>query len=163
MQEHDVLAPERRVELLNAVDVDDRRPMDADEVPGVELRLDVSHRAPHEVRLRTDVKPDVFFNQVGLLRRPDWEFKQRGRSGLWVSELFPHLATVADDLTVIRSMTADSVSPSLRCASAWAIGASACASGAAAVVAQPAMPHMRASLPSAWVRARGTGDARSRA
>ncbi|HBN76166.1 MAG TPA: hypothetical protein DD473_10170 [Planctomycetaceae bacterium] len=24
-----------------------------------------------------------------------WEFKQRGESGLWVSDLFPHLAGVA--------------------------------------------------------------------
>jgi hypothetical protein len=33
-----------------------------------------------------------------------WEFKQRGESGLWVSELFPHLAAVADKLCVVRSM-----------------------------------------------------------
>ncbi len=52
-------------------------------------------------------KPDVFFGQVGLLRKPDWEFRQRGQSGLWVSELFPHLAQVADELTVVRSMTAE--------------------------------------------------------
>jgi hypothetical protein len=62
----------------------------------------------HGKSLQTDAKPDVFFNQVGLLRKPDWEFKQRGKSGLWVSELFPHIATVADDLTVIRSMHSDS-------------------------------------------------------
>lgn len=52
-------------------------------------------------------KPDVFFGQVGLLRKNDWEFRQRGESGLWVSELFPHLAEVADELTVIRSMFAE--------------------------------------------------------
>src|SRR5581483_11945145 len=62
----------------------------------------------HGQSLQTDTKPDVFFNQVGLLRKPDWEFKRRGQSGLWVSELFPHLAGVADELTVINSMTADS-------------------------------------------------------
>ena len=39
--------------------------------------------------------------------RPDWEFQQRGQSGLWVSDLFPHLAGVADELTVIRSMVAE--------------------------------------------------------
>jgi len=33
-----------------------------------------------------------------------WEFKQHGQSGLWVSDLFPHLAGVADDLCVVRSM-----------------------------------------------------------
>ena len=32
-----------------------------------------------------------------------WEFQQRGESGLWVSDLFPHLATVADELCVVRS------------------------------------------------------------
>jgi len=52
-------------------------------------------------------RPDVFFGQVGLLRKPDWNFKQRGKSGLWVSDLFPHVAEVADELTVIRSMYAE--------------------------------------------------------
>ena len=37
-----------------------------------------------------------------------WEFKQRGQSGLWVSELFPHIAEVADDLCVVRSMVGES-------------------------------------------------------
>ncbi len=52
-------------------------------------------------------RPDVFFGQVGQLRRNDWAFKRRGQSGLWVSELFPHLAGVADELCVIRSMYAE--------------------------------------------------------
>ena len=33
-----------------------------------------------------------------------WEFKQRGQSGLWVSDLLPRIAEVADELCVIRSM-----------------------------------------------------------
>jgi hypothetical protein len=36
-----------------------------------------------------------------------WEFKQRGQSGLWVSDLFPHLAKVADHLCVVRSMVGE--------------------------------------------------------
>ena len=52
-------------------------------------------------------RPDVFFGQVGLLRKNDWAFQQRGQSGLWVSELFPHLAQMADELCVIRSMYAE--------------------------------------------------------
>lgn len=36
-----------------------------------------------------------------------WEFKQRGQSGLWVSDLFPHLARVADHLCVVRSMVGE--------------------------------------------------------
>jgi hypothetical protein len=64
----------------------------------------------HGKSLQTDEKPDVFFGKVGLLRKNDWEFQQRGRSGLWISDLFPHLATVADELTVINSMVAESSS-----------------------------------------------------
>jgi len=61
----------------------------------------------HGKPLGGDEKPDVFFGKVGLLRKSDWEFKQRGQSGLWVSDLFPHLAEQADRLTVINSMFAE--------------------------------------------------------
>lgn len=64
----------------------------------------------HGKSLQADEKPDVFFGRVGLLRKNDWEFKQRGKSGLWVSDLFPNIATVADELTVINSMVAESSS-----------------------------------------------------
>ncbi|MBL4883422.1 MAG: DUF1501 domain-containing protein [Planctomycetaceae bacterium] len=37
-----------------------------------------------------------------------WKFNQHGQSGLWVSELFPHIAQCADDLCLIRSMKTDS-------------------------------------------------------
>jgi len=33
-----------------------------------------------------------------------WEFRQRGQSGLWVSDLLPHIAGCADDLCVVRSL-----------------------------------------------------------
>jgi hypothetical protein len=36
-----------------------------------------------------------------------WAFKQRGESGIWISELFPHLAKQADRLCVINGMYAD--------------------------------------------------------
>lgn len=61
----------------------------------------------HGKSLDPNEKPDVFFGRVGLLRQNDWSFKQRGQNGLWVSELFPHLAEVADELTVVRSMFAE--------------------------------------------------------
>jgi hypothetical protein len=35
-----------------------------------------------------------------------WSFAQHGQSGMWISELFPHLAACADDIAVIRSMKA---------------------------------------------------------
>lgn len=40
-------------------------------------------------------------------KRPQWEFKQRGQSGLWISDLFPQIAECADDLCLIRSMRND--------------------------------------------------------
>ena len=61
----------------------------------------------HGKSLQSSERPDVFFGQVGLLRAPDWQFRQRGQSGLWVSDLFPHIAEQADDLTIIRSMVAE--------------------------------------------------------
>lgn len=33
-----------------------------------------------------------------------WEFKRRGQSGLWVSDLFPNLARCADRIAVVRNM-----------------------------------------------------------
>lgn len=36
-----------------------------------------------------------------------WRFRPRGRSGLWVSDLFPHIAAVADELCVVRSLTGE--------------------------------------------------------
>src|SRR5690349_19369144 len=41
-----------------------------------------------------------------LLGSP-WQFRQQGQSGLQVSELLPHLARIADDVCVIRSMHTD--------------------------------------------------------
>ncbi len=48
---------------------------------------------------------DTFFGKIGVLRKSFYRFKQHGQSGSWVSSLMPHLATCADDLAVIRSMT----------------------------------------------------------
>ena len=64
--------------------------------------------ASHGQSLKTPAsKDDVFFGKVGRLRQPDWEFRQHGQAGLWISDLFPNLGEVTDELTVIRSMVAD--------------------------------------------------------
>ncbi|MDR3633989.1 MAG: DUF1501 domain-containing protein [Isosphaeraceae bacterium] len=57
-------------------------------------------RDPHSV---FKVEPTQF-NNVGKVMATPWKFQQRGKSGLWVSELFPHVAQCVDDLCVIRSM-----------------------------------------------------------
>jgi hypothetical protein len=40
------------------------------------------------------------------------QWKQHGKSGLWMSEWLPHTATVADELAVIRSCVADGINHS---------------------------------------------------
>ena len=47
------------------------------------------------------------FDSIGNVLASPWKFRQHGQSGLAVSELFPKLATVADDLCVVRSMKSD--------------------------------------------------------
>jgi hypothetical protein len=49
-------------------------------------------------------KPRVQFAETGNLLKSPWKFQQHGESGLWVSELFPHVATCADDLCLLHSV-----------------------------------------------------------
>lgn len=48
----------------------------------------------------------TMFDQNGNIFPSPWKFKHYGKSGIPVSDLFPHIGSCADDLTVIRSMTA---------------------------------------------------------
>ncbi len=43
----------------------------------------------------------------GALLASPWQFRQRGESGLWISDLFPEVAEHADDLCLVRSMHCD--------------------------------------------------------
>jgi len=44
----------------------------------------------------------------GRVVGPSWNFKQYGKSGAYVSDLFPHLSKHVDDMAFIKSMTVDS-------------------------------------------------------
>src|SRR5262249_21450458 len=37
----------------------------------------------HGQSLKTSTPADTFFGQIGLLRKNDWDFRRRGKSGLW--------------------------------------------------------------------------------
>lgn len=52
---------------------------------------------------------------VGYLMQSPFEFKPRGRSGLLISDLFPHTSKFADDLCVIRSMHTDTAAHASGC------------------------------------------------
>jgi hypothetical protein len=62
----------------------------------------------HGKSLQSDEQPDVFFGQIGLLRKEDWKFRARGKCGLMISDLFPHIAELADELTILRSLESKS-------------------------------------------------------
>src|SRR5688572_23705839 len=65
-------------------------------------RLDQDHGKP--IPFKT---PTTVFNISDKILRSPFTFKQYGQSGAPVSELFPHVATCVDDLTIIRSMVSD--------------------------------------------------------
>ncbi len=54
-------------------------------------------------------KPQLERTRTGNLLASPWKFARRGRSGIEVSELLPHVAACIDDICVIRSMVADNI------------------------------------------------------
>ncbi|MEM7454317.1 MAG: DUF1501 domain-containing protein [Planctomycetota bacterium] len=62
-----------------------------------------------------DYKPQLIRNdgrsgvgrQAGKLLAPPWEFRQRGESGLWISDLFPNVGEQADELCLLHGMHCD--------------------------------------------------------
>jgi hypothetical protein len=66
-------------------------------------RLDADHGKPFPMKIEA-----TQFDSGGPILKSPWSFAQYGQSGLWFSELFPHLAKHADKLALIRSMTNES-------------------------------------------------------
>ena len=70
-----------------------------------------------------DYKPSLFANHgksisidnwqgkrgefTRYLKRPDWKFQPRGNSGLYVSDLFPHLGEVIDEVCMLNCVEGD--------------------------------------------------------
>ena len=70
----------------------------------------------HKPQLTADhgksITASRWLNKSGEFKRylikPRWGFNQYGQNGTWVSDLFPHLATVIDDVCVLNAMHCDS-------------------------------------------------------
>ncbi len=58
---------------------------------------------------------DPFFGKPGTLMRSPYPYRRRGQSGLWVSDLLPHLAGCVDDLVFLHSMVTKSSSHTPAC------------------------------------------------
>ncbi len=70
------------------------------------------HGQPVPASIREALKKsrhhNVFEGCKDELMASPFKFSQHGQSGMWVSELYPHLATRVDDLCFIHSMQAES-------------------------------------------------------
>lgn len=53
-------------------------------------------------------KVELFESIPGKIQPTNWPFQQRGESGRWISDLFPHLGTCVDDMCFIHSMVSKS-------------------------------------------------------
>ncbi len=60
--------------------------------------------AGHGKRITVDNWQGKLGEFTRYLKKPNWEFRPGGKSGIEVSDLFPHMREVVDDLCVIRSM-----------------------------------------------------------
>jgi len=49
-------------------------------------------------------KPRVQFAKTGNLMKSPFKFRQYGESGAWVSDIFPHVGALADDLCFLKSI-----------------------------------------------------------
>jgi len=65
-------------------------------------RLAKEHGQPIKMKV-----PPTQFNNVGAVLQSPWKFRQYGRNGIPISELFPHVAACVDDLAIIRSMVSN--------------------------------------------------------
>ena len=63
-------------------------------------RLEKEHGKPFGMKIEP-----TQFNNIGKTLKSHWAFKQYGKSGTPVSDLFPHVAQHVDDMAIIRSMT----------------------------------------------------------
>ncbi len=61
----------------------------------------------HKPKLSADDGTKVNYRGSASLLGSPWEFKRRGQSGLEISELFPNVAGMADDLCLLRGMHTD--------------------------------------------------------
>ena len=50
----------------------------------------------------------TFQGPAGNLARPQYEFRPRGQTGKWVSDMIPHLAELTDDIAFVHSLTSKS-------------------------------------------------------
>jgi hypothetical protein len=76
-------------------------------------QMDLFDPKPELTKRNGQAHPDKleahFHTQAGKLLASPFRFAKHGRAGVELSELLPHTAGIIDDVTLVRSMTTDSV------------------------------------------------------
>ncbi|MGB0599200.1 MAG: DUF1501 domain-containing protein [Rubripirellula sp.] len=71
-----------------------------------------NHRPQLTIDHGKSITASRWLNKGGEFKRflikPRWAFQQYGQSGTWVSDLFPHLGSVIDDVCVLNAMHCES-------------------------------------------------------
>jgi len=74
-----------------------------------ELEKRHGEEIPPSVKGQQQVSGMVKSQSTFPLIKPSFDFSQHGESGAWVSELFPHTASIVDEITFIKSMQTDQI------------------------------------------------------
>jgi len=78
-------------------------------MPGGPSQVDTFDPKPELAKRNGRPSPKLYLGQERNLLASPWKFRRYGRSGLDVSDLFPHVATCVDRLCVLRGVVADDV------------------------------------------------------
>ena len=78
-------------------------------MPGGPSQVDTFDPKPELTKQNGKPSPKLYLGQKRNLLASPWKFKKHGKSGLEVSELFPHVASQVDRLCLLRGMVADDV------------------------------------------------------
>lgn len=105
-----LLLPGLLSEMLGAQPTDPLRPRDPHFAPKAKQVIflfmtgGVSHVDTFDPKPFLREHHDQPFGRNRVYKGADWEFRRYGQSGIEVSDLFPEIGAVADDIAVIRSM-----------------------------------------------------------
>jgi len=64
---------------------------------------------PAEIRMGQRLTGMTAYQKTKPIAAPIYDFKQRGKSGAWVSDLLPYTAKIADDLCFIKTMHTEAI------------------------------------------------------
>ena len=79
----------------------------ASHIDSFDYRPELARRHGDQLPDSVNTGRNQFNKNLGTILKSPWTFRQYGQSGAWVSDLFPHVGGVADELCFIKSMYGD--------------------------------------------------------